>query len=85
MYKYYEAARDAAWRTLLDCNVTSLPVNLGDIANHYNIDIVRYSKCPLTQLFNLETISGDGFITKIKNDDNKVIFQIGRASCRERV
>lgn len=74
MYKYYEAARDAAWRTLLDCNVTSLSVNLGDIAKHYNIDIVRYSKCPLTQLFNPETISGDGFITKIKNDDDKVIF-----------
>lgn len=74
MYKYCEDARDAAWRTLLDCNVTSLPVNLSDIAKHYNIDIVRYSKCPLTQLFNPETISGDGFITKIKSDDNKVIF-----------
>lgn len=74
MYKYYEAARDAAWRTLIACNVKSLPVNLGDIANHYSIDIVRYSKCPLTQLFNPETISGDGFITKIKCDDNKVIF-----------
>lgn len=74
MYENYKIARDAAWQTLIACNITSLPVNLGAIAEHYNIDIVRYSKCPLTQLFNPETVSGDGFITKISDGGNKVVF-----------
>lgn len=74
MYEYYKTARDAAWQTLIACNITSLPVKLGAIAEHYNIEIVRYSKCPLIQFFNPEAVSGDGFITKIKDDGNKVVF-----------
>ncbi len=72
MYTDYEIARDAAWRTLITCGVTSLPVDLTSIADHYAIEIVRYSKCALTQLFNPEAVSGDGFITKI--NDSKIIF-----------
>ncbi len=72
MYMYYEIARDMAWRVLLACGVTSLPVDLASIAEHYAIEIVRYSKCALTQLFNPEAVSGDGFIAKI--NDRKIIF-----------
>lgn len=72
MYMYYEAARDMAWRTLLACKVKTLPVDLTEIADYYAIEIVRYSKCALTQLFNPEAVSGDGFITKV--NENKIIF-----------
>lgn len=72
MYMYYEQARDMAWRTLIACEITSLPVDLKEIADHYAIEIVQYSRCALTQLFNPEAVSGDGFITKI--NENKIIF-----------
>lgn len=72
MYMYYEQARDTAWRVLLECSITSLPVDLALIANHYAIEIVQYSKCSLTQLFNPEAVSGDGFIAKV--NENKIIF-----------
>lgn len=72
MYSDYEIARDAAWRTLIECKITTLPVDLAVIAEHYGIEIVRYSKCALTQLFNPEAVSGDGFITQI--NDSKIIF-----------
>lgn len=72
MYMYYEIARDMAWQVLLACGIVSLPVDLNRIAEHYAIQIVRYSTCALAQLFNPEAISGDGFITKV--NDNKIIF-----------
>lgn len=72
MYMFYEQARDMAWRTLIACEITSLPVDLREIADHYAIEIVQYSKCALTQLFNPEAVSGDGFIAKI--NDSKIIF-----------
>ncbi len=70
--KYYEAARDMSWRVLLECKITSLPVDLNIIADNYNIEIVGYSDSPLTKLFNHEAVSGDGFITRINK--RKVIF-----------
>ncbi len=40
-YAKYKDARDAAWRVLLDCHITRLPVDLTKIANQTGIRIVK--------------------------------------------
>lgn len=82
MYTYYVAARDMSWKVLKECNVTSLPVDLNKIAKHYGIEIIRYSKCGLMQLFKPEAISGDGFITKVNG--KKAIFLNDKIKTRGR-
>lgn len=42
-YKYYKMARDTAWKTLIKCNISSLPVNLSTIIKQFNIYAVPYS------------------------------------------
>lgn len=59
MYTEYKSARDAAWRTLIECKITSLPLNLVDITKFYNISTISYSKS------SDKTLEGDGFSTKI--------------------
>lgn len=81
-YEYYMAARDAAWKTLIDCRITSLPVDLSLIASHYQISIVTYSKSPISQVFAPEVLSGDGFITKILG--NKIIYLNDKVNNRSR-
>lgn len=82
MYENYREAKEAAWNVLIECGVSSLPVDLNKIACYYDIEIVRYSKCFLTQLLNPEAISGDGFITLING--KKVIFLNDRINTRGR-
>lgn len=41
-YKNYQQARDAAWQLLIDCKVSSLPVNLNDICKHLGIHVYTY-------------------------------------------
>ena len=72
MYHYYKEARNKAWEMLLACGIKSLPVNLGDIADHYNLKIILYSETNLTQLFKEDVLHGDGFV--IKNRLEKQIF-----------
>ena len=72
MYKHYKEAGNAAWRTLIECEISSLPVDLNVIANHYDIKVIPYTRSGLIQVFSLEAISGDGFITKVNGQ--KVIF-----------
>ncbi|MEG2617792.1 MAG: ImmA/IrrE family metallo-endopeptidase [Oscillospiraceae bacterium] len=72
MYEYYKQARNSAWQTLIDCRVSSFPVDVTAVAHHYGIRIAEYSRCALLQLFNPATVSGDGFVTQI--DDVTVIF-----------
>lgn len=59
MYTEYKSARDAAWRTLIECKIASLPLNLVDITKFYNISTISYSKS------SDKTLEGDGFSTKI--------------------
>lgn len=82
MYEQYQAARDAAWRALLECNIRALPVDLNQVAEHYAIEIVRYSDCALTQIFNPEAVSGDGFIVKV--NARKIIFLNDKIKTRGR-
>lgn len=72
MYHYYKEARNKAWEMLLACGIKSLPVNLGDIADHYNLKIILYSETNLTQLFKEDVLHGDGFV--VKNRLEKQIF-----------
>lgn len=72
MYNYYVAARDMSWKVLIKCGINSLPVDLNKIAEHYDIEIIRYSRCGFIQLFQPDAVIGDGFITKV--NDKKTIF-----------
>ena len=61
MYKEYKKARDSAWKTLIDCNITVLPINLTQIADHYNIILIPYSQSTVAQKLDLKQ---DGFTLK---------------------
>ena len=63
MYELYKKARDAAWQTIIDCGVDSLPVNLNTVAEHYGYDVVLYSHSPMVQVLKPDAAAGDGFIT----------------------
>lgn len=63
MYQNYKYARDRAWKTLIECKINQLPVNLAVIANFYNISIIKYSQSN-------DTFTGDGFSTMV---DGKLI------------
>lgn len=39
LYKRYQSARDAAWRMLIQCKVTHLPVDVEEMARHIGVDI----------------------------------------------
>lgn len=61
MYTEYKKARDFAWKTLIDCSITVLPVNLIQIADHYNIILIPYSQSTVAQKLDLKQ---DGFTLK---------------------
>ena len=56
MYQNYKYARNRAWKTLIECNLNQLPINLAVVANFYNISIIKYSQSN-------DTFTGDGFST----------------------
>lgn len=41
-YKNYQQARDAAWQILIDCHVSALPVNVGQICKQLGIPAYTY-------------------------------------------
>lgn len=43
-YQSYQQARDAAWQILIDCQVSALPVNVGQICAHLGIPAISYRK-----------------------------------------
>lgn len=42
-YGIYKGVRDAAWKCLIDCNISALPINLKKIAKHFNVKIIENS------------------------------------------
>lgn len=62
MYQTYKIARDKAWEVLIECKINALPVNLAEIAKHYGIKIVPYSKSSYVQKLNIADT--DGFSTR---------------------
>lgn len=43
-YRDYQNVRDAAWRILLDCGITSLPVDLNIICKELGVRYISYSR-----------------------------------------
>lgn len=82
MYDYYKTARNMSWNVLIECGITSLPVDLSFIAEHYQIEIIRYSNCGFIELFKPEAVSSDGFITKVNG--KKIIFMNDKIKTRGR-
>lgn len=72
MYEHCKKARNKAWEALLKSGVSSLPVDLGQIARAYGIKVILYSDIRLGQFFSGGVLSGDGFILNRKN--KKQIF-----------
>ena len=66
-YKNYQQARDAAWRLLIDCKVSSLPVNLNDICKHLGIHAYTYRKAA-------NVIAAAGLSTQCKCSDGFTFF-----------
>ena len=72
MYPHYQKARNKAWEVLLHCKISSLPIDLGEIADAYDLKVSIYSETTLVQLFRKDVLQGDGFI--INNKSEKQIF-----------
>ena len=72
MYDNYKISRDKTWEVLLSCGIKKLPIDLGVVADFYNLKIVLYSKTNITQLFKDDVKNGDGFI--VFNENKKQIF-----------
>lgn len=72
MYEHYKKARNKAWETLLRAEITSLPVDLGRLADAYQIKVILYSHMDMPHFFPEEICSGDGFV--LENGTEKQIF-----------
>lgn len=69
-YFDYKKARDAAWKTLIDCNITALPVKPSAICKHYGWILSDYrSGAASIELLGLSDIAKttDGFCTITQN------------------
>lgn len=69
MYNTYKNARNTAWKTLIDCNINKLPVDLASITRFYGIQIAVYSSNNVIQAFKEEVLEGDGFSATINNQN----------------
>ncbi len=74
-YKDYKIARDRAWEVLTECKITSVPINLADIINYYNIKIIKFSDSS-------ENLTGDGF--SLSSNKNIIIYYNNIDSCIQR-
>ena len=43
MYEYYKIARDKAWKCLIETNINTLPVNLSQVLDYYNVKLKTFS------------------------------------------
>ena len=71
-YELYKIARNAAWETLIKCEISSLPVDLHKIIKYLNYQVHTYSNSNLLQIVKNEVKNGDGFILII--DSKKHIY-----------
>lgn len=69
-YNNYKTARDAAWNTLIQCRISSLPVSLSAICRHYNWVLADYINGKQSiELLGLSELKGktDGFCAATEN------------------
>lgn len=81
MYNDYKRARNGAWKTLCDCGINHLPVDLHKIAAHYSISIVLYSQARALPS-EVDKLSGDGFT--IATPKGKAIYLNDQRGTRSR-
>lgn len=67
MYKHYQIGRNAAWRVLIECNVTYLPVDLVGVCRKLGIILSSYKQQPFDT-----PINADGFCCRL--GDKHYIF-----------
>ena len=68
-YQSYQQARDAAWRTLISCKISSLPVDMRKICSHLGYQLYSYRSAEKTiRYFHLEEQCeiSEGFIVCLK-------------------
>lgn len=79
-YNNYKTARDTAWKTLIECEIVKLPVNLAEVVNHYGIYLIKYSDSDYTSRHSLP--NDDGYSRLVDNkpviyyNDNKPTHRI---------
>lgn len=69
-YKNYQNARDAAWKILIECGISALPVRPSEICRHYNWVLADYIAGERSiELFGLSKLKEktDGFCTVTAN------------------
>jgi len=81
-YEYYKFARNRAWKTLIECGINELPLDLTKIVKFYNIETMVYSKSAYIETLNYEIQNGDGF-SRIENGQ-KVIYFNGKKGSKAR-
>lgn len=81
MYQNYIKAKNLAMQVLTDCNITTLPVNLVDIADHYNIILIPYSISEYIKAYNLYNTEGFSFY---RNGESIIYFNDNRHTSKIR-
>ena len=81
MYQDYIKAKNLAMQVLTDCNITTLPVNLVNIADHYNIILIPYSISEYIKVYNLYDTEGFSFC---RNRQNIIYFNDNRHTSKIR-
>ena len=69
-YRDYQNARDAAWKVLIECGISSLPVRPSEICRHYGWKLADYQTGAASiELLGLSELSRktDGFCTITEN------------------
>lgn len=70
-YSNYQHARDAAWKMLVDCQITDLPVNVSQICQHYGWRLTDYRA-------GREAITALGLSDLTKQTDGFCVYTNGR-------
>ncbi len=68
-YKNYQKARDLSWQVLIDCQITTIPIPVVAICNHYKIPVFKFCD---SEEFESEKRLNDGFA--VNCNGNYTIF-----------
>ena len=63
-YSDYKLVRDTAWKCLIDCGISELPVKLSIICRKYNVEISKTHRSPLIVHSDSSLMSGLRLLSK---------------------
>ena len=78
-YHYYCIARNKAWEIISECNIRTLPIDLIQIVNYFDIKIIPYSRSVYVTTSDEKIQNGDGF-SRIENGENFIYFNDKKAT-----